>query len=335
MRTRLLVLVSLPLVALALSACGSKHDRLAPTGREPLRVMLDFFPNPDHAPLYAARAGGDFARAGLDVRIQTPPDPATPLKLLAAGKVDLAISYEPELLLARDRGVPLVAVGALVQRPLTSIIALGSAKVHRPADLAGKRVGTAGIPYQSAYLRTILARAGVKPASVREVDVGFGLVPAMLTKKVDATLGGFWNYEGVQLEQERKKPVIIHVDRAGVPTYDELVIVARRDAAERQGGRIRRFVQALARGELALRRNPRPALDAILRANPQAARPLQEASLRATLPTFSPPAGRPFGFQDPDQWNAYGQWMLRNHLLRRDPNAASALTNEFLAGQGG
>ncbi len=335
MRSRLLVVLPLLLIALALNACGAKQDRLTAATREPLRVMLDFFPNPDHAPLYAARAGGEFARAGLDVRIQTPPDPATPLKLLAAGKVDLAISYEPELLLARDRGAALVAVGALVQRPLTSIIALGSAKVHRPADLAGKRIGTAGIPYQSAYLRTILSRAGVSPVSVHEVNVGFGLVPAMLTKRVDATLGGFWNYEGVQLEQEKKKPVIIRVDQAGVPTYDELVIVARRDEAERQGGRIRRFVQALARGEAALRRDPKPALDAILRANPQAARPLQEASLRATLPAFAPPAGKPFGFQDPGQWNAYGQWMLRNHLVRRDPDAGSALTNEFLAGQGG
>jgi len=321
--------------ALALGGCGPKHDRLSPAGREPLRVMLDFFPNPDHAPLYAAQADGEFGRAGLDVRIQTPPDPATPLKLLAAGKVDVAISYEPELLLARERGAPLVAVGALVQRPLTSIIALGSAKIRRPADLKGKRVGTAGIPYQSAYLRTILARAGVAPSSVREVNVGFGLVPAMLTKKVDATLGGFWNYEGVQLELEKKKPAIIRVDQAGVPTYDELVLVVRREAAARQGGKIRRFVQALARGEATLRRNPRPALAAILRANPQAARPLQEASLRATLPAFAPPAGKPFGFQDPAQWNAYGQWMLRNHLLRRDPNASSALSNEFLAGQGG
>jgi len=335
MRSRLIAWLPLLLAALALSACGPKHDRLTPAGREPLRVMLDFFPNPDHAPIYAAQAGGEYSRGGLDVRIQTPPDPATPLKLLAAGKVDLAISYEPELLLARDRGAALVAVGALVQRPLTSIIALGSARVHRPADLAGKRIGTAGIPYQSAYLRTILDRAGVKPASVREVNVGFGLVPAMVARRVDATLGGFWNYEGVQLEQERKKPVIIRVDQAGVPTYDELVIVARRGEAEQQGARIRRFVQALARGEAALKRDPKPALDAILRANPQAARPLQQASLRATLPVFAPPAGRPFGFQDPGQWNAYGRWMLRNHLLHRDPNAASALTNEFLAGQGG
>jgi putative hydroxymethylpyrimidine transport system substrate-binding protein len=322
-------------LALGLAACGSKKDPVTPAGADRLTVMLDFFPNADHGALYGAQASGDFARAALDVRIQTPPEPSTPLKLLLAHKVDLAISYEPELLLARDRGAPLVAVGALVQRPLTSILALGSAKIRTPADLRGKKVGTAGIPYQTAYLKAILARARVNPHSVRQVDVGFDLVPAMLTKRVDATLGGYWNYEAVQLEQKRKRPRVIHVEQAGVPTYDELVLVARRDELATGGGRIRRFVQALARGDAALRRDPAPALDAIVRANRQAARALQEASLRATLPAFAPPAGKPYGYQDPARWEAYGSWMLSHGLLHRDPHAASALTNEFLAGQGG
>ena len=226
--TRRLPLVLLALAAVVLAACGERKE---PTGAPPqqrLRLMLDYFPNADHAGIYAAKDSGAFSRAGLDVQIQTPSDPAAPLKLLAAGKVDLAISYEPELLLARDKGLQLVAVGALVQKPLTSIISIGKHAIADPKDLKGKTVGTAGIPYQSAYLKTILDRAGVDPSSVKEVNVGFNLVPAMKTKKVDATLGAFWNYEGVQLRLEKQHPQIIRMENVGVPTYQELVIVARR-----------------------------------------------------------------------------------------------------------
>ena len=165
-------------------------------------MMLDYFPNADHAGLYAAKEAGLYAKAGLDVKIQPPPDPSAPLKLLRAGRADLAISYEPELLLARDagRGEPR-RVGALVQTPLTSLIALPAAACKTPKDLAGKRVGTSGIPYQSAYLKTILEKAGVDPSTVKETNVGFNLVPAMLSKKADAALGAFWNFEGVDLQR--------------------------------------------------------------------------------------------------------------------------------------
>jgi putative hydroxymethylpyrimidine transport system substrate-binding protein len=173
---------------LVLSACGSKQDKISPSGSKPFTVVLDFFPNADHAALYSGIAHGDFSAAGLDVQPQTPANPSEPLKLLAAGKADMAISYEPELLLARDEGFKLVSIGALVQRPLTSIIALPQGHVRKVADLAHKTVGTAGIPYQAAELKTAVQAAGAEPASVKEVNVGFNLVQAMLSNKVAATL---------------------------------------------------------------------------------------------------------------------------------------------------
>ena len=123
--------------------------------------MLDWLPNADHVGLYAALSNGDFSQAGLAVHVRVPTDPATPLQLLAAGKVDAAISYEPQLLLARDAGEPLVSIAAIVQRPLTSIVSLRSKHITTPRQLRGKRIGNAGIPYQEAYLKTILTDAGV------------------------------------------------------------------------------------------------------------------------------------------------------------------------------
>jgi putative hydroxymethylpyrimidine transport system substrate-binding protein len=334
-KRRLIPALILVAVAVALSACGEKKDKpVATPATQRLTVMLDYFPNADHAPLYAAQAQGYFRQAGLAVKLQTPSDPATPLKLLAAGKVDLAISYEPELLLARDKGLRLVSVGALVQKPLTSIMSLGGAHITKPADLAGKRVGTAGIPYQSAYLKTILQKAGVDRAHVKETNVGFNLVPAMLSKKVDATLGAFWNYEGVQLEREHKDPNIIRMEQAGVPTYNELIIVARDNDLRSGGERVRRFLQALSRGAAALRNDIATGVDPLLKANKDLDRGLQVASVRKTLPAFFPAdSKKPWGWQDVAEWQAYSAWMRDNHLVRNLPSPA-ALTNEFLPGEG-
>jgi putative hydroxymethylpyrimidine transport system substrate-binding protein len=325
------------LCTVGLAACGSKQDTLSASGVKRFTVMLDWFPNADHAPLYAAIAGGEFRSAGLDVRPVTPPESADPLRLLAAGKVDMAISYEPQLLLAREEGLKVVAVGALVQRPLTSIIALPGHRVRSVADLKGKRVGTAGIGYQAAELRTALQAAGVDPRSVQEANVGFNLVPAMLSGKVAATLGGFWNYEGLQLQQMKKRPLVIPVDRAGVPTYDELVLVVREQEAGSRGQDLRAFLQALTRGAERVRSSPAAAAEEIVKANPSAQRKLQLASIEKTLPATLPAdRSKPYGWQDPSAWAAFGQWMLSHGLLHRDPNRAALppFTNEFLPGQG-
>jgi putative hydroxymethylpyrimidine transport system substrate-binding protein len=296
--------------------------------------VLDFFPNADHAGIYAAIGNGDFARAGLGVKIRVPPDPSAPLKLLSAGRADLAISYEPEVLLARDKGAKVVSVGALVHKPLTSIISIGKKAIRTPAQLDGKTVGTAGIPYQDAYLQTILDQAGIDPKRVKKVNVGFNLVPAMLTKKVDATLGGFWNYEGIQLRREKKHPRIIRVDQAGVPTYDELVLVARESYLRDHGPTVRRFLQALARGTKQLRQDPVAGIDPLVKANKDLDRGLQLAVVKATLPVFFPEDDRrPFGWQNPREWEAYGKWMLDNKLITQLPDPGS-LTNEFLPGEG-
>jgi putative hydroxymethylpyrimidine transport system substrate-binding protein len=322
--------------ALTLSACGAKQDTISAAKTKSFTVMLDWFPNADHAPLYSAIAAGDFRAAGLDVKPVVPAETAEPLKLLAAGKVDMAISYEPELLLARDEGLKLVSIGALVQRPLTSIIALPSSHIKSVADLAGKTVGTAGIPYQAAELRTAVQAAGANPASVKEVNVGFNLVPAMLSGKVAATLGGFWNYEAIQLQLLHKHPLTIPVDQAGVPTYDELVLVVRETQAKEHGEELRAFLQALTRGEHEVRANPSAAAALVVKANPSLEPKLQLQSIERTLPAAVPSeAGKPYGWQSAKAWASFANWMFSHKLLHNDPNTGlPPFTNEFLPGQG-
>lgn len=324
----------LPALTLALAGCGEKEDALEPTGSKHVELMLDYFPNADHAGIYAAQAAGHFEQAGLDVAIRQPPDPAAPIKQVAAGRVDLAISYEPEVLRARDLGLNVVSVGAIIQKPLTSIISLPEAKIRDPADLRGKTVGTAGIDYQSAYLQTILTDAGVPANSVRERNVGFAFSPALITGRIDAALGAFWNYEGTELRLRGKKPQIIRVEDAGVPTYNELVLVANEDALERDASKLRAFIGAVSRGTRDLRADPDAAIDGLLEANPDLDPELQRAVVEVTLPLFFPPPGRPFGWQSPAEWDAFAAWMEDNQLLENPADPQASYDNELLPGSG-
>ena len=320
---------------LALGACGAKQDALSAPGTKPFTVMLDWFPNADHAALYAAIAHGEFRAVGLDVHLLAPSQTDEPLKLLAAGKLDMAISYEPELMLARDQGLRLVSIGALVQRPLTSIIALPAAHVTSVAGLRGKTVGTAGIPYQTAMLTAALHAAHLSSGAAKQVNVGFNLVPAMLSGKVDATLGGYWNYEAIQLALAHRSPTVIPVDRAGVPTYDELVLVVRESEARTRGQDLRAFLQALSRGEREVRADPAAAAALVVKANPSLQHKLQLESIRHTLPAAQPPPGKPFGWQDPTAWAHFAEWMYAQRLTSHPPGAElPPFTNEFLPGQG-
>jgi putative hydroxymethylpyrimidine transport system substrate-binding protein len=333
---RVLTILALLVTPAFLAACGEKNELItASGGKQPFTLMLDWFPNADHVGIYQALAKGYFAQAGLDVHVQVPANVADPLDLVAAGKVDAAVSYEPEVLLARNRNLPLVSIAALVQQPLTSIISIGRHAVRSATQLRGKTVGDAGISYQHAYLQTILAHAGVPAHTVNEINVGDNLVPALVSGRVNAILGGYWNYEAVQLAQLGKHPSVIHMNQVGVPSYDELVLVTRASLLERHPDVMRRFVQALARGYESVRSDPTAAVGNLVRMNPGLNEKLQLASVKATLPAYFPSqAGQPWGWQDPRQWNAYGQWMISHHLISNPNAVADASTNELLAGQG-
>jgi putative hydroxymethylpyrimidine transport system substrate-binding protein len=325
--------VALLALALGLAACGEKSED-ASTAAQPLSLTLDFYPNADHAGIYMAQKLGYFEEAGLDVSIDTPSDPAAPLKLVAAGQSDLAISYEPEVALADEKGLDLVAIGALVNRPLTSLIWLGKSGIKGVGDLKGKTVATAGIPYQDAFLKTILARVKLSPGDVKAVNVGFGLLPALLGGSAEAMLGGFSNVEGVDLRQRGKDPVITPVDQLGVPTYDELVLVASRAALAEDPEKFRLFIAALERGTDAAVKDPKAATQAILEANDGLDPKLTGAEVEATLPLLSARTPeRPYGYMDPEEWRTFTGWMRDNGLIESLPEPSELLSNAYLSGE--
>jgi putative hydroxymethylpyrimidine transport system substrate-binding protein len=231
-------------------------------------------------------------------------------------------------MLAHETGLDVVAVGALVDRPLTSMIWLAKSGIKGIADLRGKTIATAGIPYQDAYLKTILARANLSTDDVKTVNVGFGLLPAILGGKADAMLGGFSNVEGVDLRLRGKDPVVTPVDRLGVPTYDELVLVANRRRLEEDPEPYRLFLAALARGTAAAVKSPGATVDALLEANPDLDPKLTRAEVDATLPLLSES-----GEMNAPQWADFIAWMRENALIASEPAPSQVLSDDYLPGK--
>ena len=327
--TALAVLV----LALTLAACGEKSEDSS-TARQSLSLALDFYPNPDHAGVYMAEELGYYDEAGLEVGIEAPTDPSLPIKQVAAGRTDLAISYEPEVILAQEEGLDVVAIGALVNQPLTSMIWLAKSGINGVPSLKGKTIAYAGIPYQEAFLETILARGGLTTSDVKAVNVGFNLLPALVGGSADAMLGGFQNVEGVDLRERGLKPVVTPVDQLGVPTYNELVLVANRETLEAEPEKFRLFLAALERGTNAAVAQPNAATQAILDANPTLEPKLTKAEVEATLPLLGAGVeGQPYGYMDPAAWDEFAGWMRDNELIESLPSAAELLSNDYLPGK--
>jgi putative hydroxymethylpyrimidine transport system substrate-binding protein len=331
---KILIAALVALAAAGLAACGEKQEPTEKTAAQAIDLDLDFYVNPDHAGIYTALDSGYFSAAGLDVKPHVPSDPSAPIKQVAAGHVDLAISYEPEVLLARAQGLDVKAVAAVVNQPLTTLISLPSAGIAQPSDLRGKTVGTAGIPYQQDYLDAILDKAGVPTDSVSVANVGLNLLPALLGGSADAILGGFQNIEGVDLTERGVSPRVVNVKDLGVPTYDELVLVAKGDRVKSDPEPIRLFIDALQQGSRAAAADPPPATKTILAAGSGLDPKLTAAEMQATLPLLAqapdPANPQPYGYMDPTQWETFAGFLVANGALDSLPPINEALTNDLL-----
>jgi putative hydroxymethylpyrimidine transport system substrate-binding protein len=327
------------LLTIALAGCGggsqsgssgSGGDTAKPAN---VNLSLDWTPNPDHIGLYYAQEKGFFSQAKLNVKMQTPSDPSAPIKLVGLNQVDLAISYEPELFFAGEKDLPIKAVASVIPVPLNSLIALSGSGIESAGAMKGKKVGITGIPADDAILSTLARTGGLQKADVTSVNVGFNLVTSLLSHKVDAILGGYRNVEAIQIEQETgKKPVTMPVDQLGVPSYDELVLVAnarRLESDASYADMVKRFADAFLKASKAAQADPTGTIGIMQKATDYKPKFLQE-SVPATLTLMTPPGGRPLGCLDQDAWRSYGAWMHQTSLLKKEVSADTVMTTQYL-----
>ena len=295
-----------PLTALFISAALVTPLHAA----EKLTLMLDWYINPDHAPIMVAQQTGAFKAEGLDVTIVPPSDPALPPRLVAAKQADLAITYQPQLHFFADQGLPLMRVGTLINTPLNTLITLDET-VKTPADLKGKRIGYSVSGIEQATLDTMLQHEGLKASEVTLINVNFQLTSALLTGQVDAVIGGYRNIEALEIKLQGKDPVVFNVEDYGVPPYDELIIVANRDDAHSE--KVRKFLRALKRGNAELQAHPEASWQTFAAEHPELNTPLNHQAWRASLPLFAADPAR----LDRTRYQAYEQFLFDNQLIKK------------------
>ena len=252
---------------------------------EKMTVILDWFVNPDHAPLIVAREKGFFADAGLEVELIAPADPNDPPKLVAAGKFDLAVSYQPQLHVQVAEGLPLARIATIVATPLNTLVVLADGPVTKIADLKGRKVGFSVGGFEEALLAAMLSGAGLGLGDVTLVNVNFSLSPSLITGQVDAVIGAFRNFELNQMDLVGKPGRAFYPEELGVPAYDELIVVA--NSGTLKDPRLRRFVDALERGVQFLINHPDDSWRLFVGAYKDLDDELNRRAWRDTLPRFA------------------------------------------------
>ena len=309
------------LLALAAGGCGDDGaEPDAPdsgaqpaAGPDQLDLVLDFQPNAVHTGIYAAQQDGLFADHGVDVEIQAPGASTDAPKLLRSGRADLAILDIHDLAIAREQGIDLVGVAAIVQRPLAAVIAADREQVKTPADLVGKHVGVTGLPSDDAVLESVLEAGGLDLGDVEKTTIGFEAVPSLLAGKLDAATA-FWNAEGVTLAG--KLPTReFRVDDFGAPPYPELVLATTPEKLDADADGIAATVAAIGEGYDEVVADPEAGLDALTAAVPELDRESQRAQLEAVLPAF----GDTRAF-DPAVLREWAKWDAEHGIVEQPPD---------------
>ncbi len=318
MRWGAALLAAALLFAGATGCGGSGAEPGAPSGAT---LVLDFTPNAAHSGIYAAQEQGYYADAGIELAIRQPGESTDGPKLLEAGRAELAILDIHDLGIARERGLDLVGVLPLVQRPLAAVLVRADGPVRRPRDLEGRLVGVTGLPSDEAVVDSEVSADGGDPAAVRRVTIGFNAVASLAAGRVDAATG-FWNAEGVALRRQGVPIRVFRVDDYGAPPYPELVLTTSRDTLERDPDLVESVVEATRRGYDFRVTGPGEALNALLAAVPSLDRGEQNEQLRALFPDLQP---APF---DRKALRAWAAWDLEHGILERplDVDAAFELS---------
>ncbi len=288
-------------IVLGASAPAAAADKLT--------LLLDWFVNPDHAPIVIAKTNGFFAAEGLDVELVEPADPALPPKLVAAGQGDIAITYQPTLHAIIEEGLPLARIGTLVETPLNSLIVLEDGPIKSLADLKGKKIGFSVSGFEDAMLSQMLKSQGLSVDDVELINVNFALSPALLAGQVDAVIGGYRNFELTQIELEGKKGKAFFPEENGVPAFDELIYVVHKDKTG--DDRYQRFLAAVEAAAIHLTNHPNEAWSSFAKAYPNLDDELNRRAWFDTLPRF---AKRPAAL-DAGRYRRFAEFLKENGLI--------------------
>ncbi len=284
---------------------------------EKLTVLLDWFVNPDHGPLFVARERGEFAKRGLEVKFIAPADPNDPPKLVAAGKADIAVSYQPQLHLQIEAGLPLTRIGTLIATPLNSVVVLANSPIRSIADLKGRKIGFSVGGFEDALLGAMLATHGLSLKDVTLINVNFSLSPALMSGQVDAVIGAFRNFELNQMDIAGRPGRAFYLEEEGIPAYDELILVAKND---RLGdARLRAFIDAVEAGVQYMVNHPDAAWKLFLKGNKDLDDELNRRAWRDTLPRF---ALRP-GALDKSRYARFAAFLKAQGMIKNPPPVAS------------
>lgn len=314
--------------AVMLAGCGSGGGSSS-AAPEKVGLVLDWYPNVDHAGVYGAISQDYFADEGLTVTPTVPSDPTASLKQVGLGRADFAISYEQEVLLARAQGIPVVAVGAIVNHPLNTVLVRTDRGIRTAKDLQGKTVGVAGTPSDRPLLDSVVRTAGGDPTTVKVKTVGYTLAPALAAGKVDAVIGAYWNVEQIELQRQGVDVAALRLEDNGVPDYDELVVVTSDAMIRDHPETVRGFLRGLRRGQDWAATDQSGAVEALVAANKDLDKETVAAELKVTADLLSPP-DEPTLTVDPREWATFATWMRDNGLLTTPVDVSAAVTAEFL-----
>ena len=274
-------IISIAVVAMIMVAF---HSQTVAAG-EKMTVLLDWFVNPDHGPLFVALEKGLFKKRGLDVDFKVPSNPNDPPKLVAARKVDMAVSYQPQHLLQVDQGLPLVRIGTLVATPLNCLVVLADSDIKDIADLRGKTIGYSVSGFETLLLKVMLAQKQLKLKDVKLVNVNFSLSPSLLSGQTDAVIGAFRNFELNQMDLEGKPGRAFYVEEHGVPPYDELILIAHPDRIKE--AKFRKFMDAVEEGVQFLVNHPDESWTLFTRNRKDLVTELNRRAWQDTIPRFA------------------------------------------------
>ncbi|MFJ8237586.1 ABC transporter substrate-binding protein [Ureibacillus sp. NPDC094379] len=322
-----LIISMISLLTLVLASCNTEtqtNNTEQGEELENLSIMLDWYPNAVHSALYVAQEKGFFEEEGLDVNIEMPADTNDPLKLAATGKVDLAISYQNQTVLARSEGIPVVSVAAFVRHSLDSIMMKKEAGIESPKDLEGKTVGYPSTIISEQVVKSMTEEDGGDFEKVTMTDVSWDLIPAVATDKVDAIVGGYINHEYVLLNKEGYEMELLKPSDYGVPDNYELVIVSGEDTFDEKKEQITKFWNAVTKGQQFVKENPEEGLQILLdNENEDSAlnETVEKESLEILLPLMEE-EGIPFGFQEVAHWQTTADWLYKTGIIEEqvDPN---------------